>query len=159
MATIDPYQSVSCFEALLRWRHPSDKECTISHKRIEIPNRVFSTEDGRNYDIYNLAIRVLKESRGPGFPENFTQKDREKFCQFFKLSSEGFPSLWGGEELELWALVVSKGGFADVSFGESLKARARLQIFAASISRSQRSTLNQYFHRPIKPFRSVLVDE
>lgn len=153
--SINPYQNVSFLDAFRRWWKPTDKVCSISHKTIEIPNRVFSTQDGRDYDIYNLAIQALKGKQGPNFPENFTEKDRKKFCQFFKPLREGFSSLWGRETAQLYELVFSKRLFPDCSVSEGCKEEARIAIFANSISRSQRSVLNQYFPEPIDLFKPI----
>ena len=150
MATLNPYRKVSCFDAFRRMRHSGPmKVCALSGQKIEIPNRVFSTRNGLHYDIYKLAISIL-ESDHPFFPENFDQEEEEKFYRYFNLKERQFKMIWENANSEF-----ERRAHPEVLYVEhkTIKANFRKEMFAACISSSHRSKLNQYFFRPISRFK------
>lgn len=144
----NPYVSAGPVDRLSRWIHLKNSEkvktCALSGQKIEIPGRVFTVEQGKDkkhYDIYCLVISILEKQQ-----LNYPKENLKKLLGQFKFDPIRFESLWGDERRALLGWDISHDRiYGDLpNYSEQILAAARLNLFAAGISRTMRQSLRQY---------------
>lgn len=144
----NPYVSAGPLDRVSRWIHLKDpqkvKTCALSGRKIEVPGRVFTVEQGndkKHYDIYCLVISIIEKREF-----NYPNESLKRFMKQFKFDPIRFKGLWGDDRSAFLAWDMSHNLiYGDIPVhGEQALAGARLNLFAEGISRARRYSLRQY---------------
>lgn len=146
----NPYEKCSFVEKIQKWRHKGESICEISHQRIEIPSRIFLTEDCRVYDVYRLAIMIFGSIDQK---VELSPKDLHRFLKVFHLNDKKYEEILKDAEMYARNQVEDASGHAGpLEFPSKLQiARSRLNLFACTIPSGQCQILKNYVVAPLIP--------